>query len=264
MQSGLGAGPLGGNNQIISGAVSQGAALLVELPGSRRHEMEADLVGLKLAGLAGFDIRKAPKVPRRGVPPCTCCVCRAPTSNPLRARRISALRLPAALSPMLAQLRAALRHEHGAVRVQVWEQMASMEGGKAPAAWMSTHPSSDKRQAVLRRELELMKARPRRRACTRLHALVARCCFAHAARACGGAAPVRCGWRVSGARVACRSMASRARARSHASLLRRPTSHCSSTAACWRRRIGRRVHAQAQRAAARSRPSRFAPAWRGV
>lgn len=46
------------------------------------------------------------------------------------------------------------------MRVQVWEQMASMEGGKAPAAWMSTHPSSDKRQAVLRRELELMQARP--------------------------------------------------------------------------------------------------------
>ena len=80
--------------------MSQGAALLVELRGSRRHEMEADLVGIKLAGLAGYDIRKAPKV---------------------------------------------------------WEQMAAMEKGRAPPPWASTHPSSDKRQAVLRRELELMQ-----------------------------------------------------------------------------------------------------------
>eukprot|EP01025_Chloroclados_australasicus_P019312 TRINITY_DN20532_c0_g1_i7.p4 TRINITY_DN20532_c0_g1~~TRINITY_DN20532_c0_g1_i7.p4 ORF type:complete len:262 (+),score=34.21 TRINITY_DN20532_c0_g1_i7:1923-2708(+) len=61
-RGGYGGGPFSQQNQIVSGAVSQGAALLVELPGSRRHEMEADLVGLKLAGLAGYDITKAPRV----------------------------------------------------------------------------------------------------------------------------------------------------------------------------------------------------------
>ena len=42
--------------------MSKSAKLLVELPFSRQHETEADLIGLKLMGLAGFALEKAPIV----------------------------------------------------------------------------------------------------------------------------------------------------------------------------------------------------------
>jgi predicted Zn-dependent protease len=43
-------------------ALAHASKFLVELPGSRRNEMEADLVGLKLMGIAKYDVRKSPVV----------------------------------------------------------------------------------------------------------------------------------------------------------------------------------------------------------
>jgi predicted Zn-dependent protease len=79
------------------GIAIQGGALL---PFSRKHELEADIIGLRYANNAGF--------------------------NPAEA-------------------------------VNLWQNMGKAAGGKAPPAWMSTHPSNEQRIQQIREELPKLK-----------------------------------------------------------------------------------------------------------
>jgi len=48
--------------EAVSRAVRIASKFMIELPGSRRNELEADMIGMKLMGLAGYDMEKAPVV----------------------------------------------------------------------------------------------------------------------------------------------------------------------------------------------------------